>query len=160
MKLGSKLLVAAAWLVFAAAPGAYASSGQGSVDCLDGTITYSPATLWPPDHKLQSITITYGTGGTVDPSLTVNSITENEEPPGNGCGPSQPSDWLGVGDSASAPSGPVTLAGVELRSERCGTGDGRTYDINVTCCDDVLQHGSCAGESQTVNLFVTVVHNQ
>ncbi len=95
-----------------------------------------------------------------DPSLSVDSITENEEPPGNGCGPLQPSDWTGIGDFASSTSGSVTLSGVQLRSERCGKQDGRTYDISVTCCDLVLDNGSCGNTAETVHLIVTVAHNQ
>jgi hypothetical protein len=113
MRRGSKLFAAAVWLVFAAAPGAYASSGQGSVPCADGVITYSPATLWPPNHKLVPISIVYtgaSASSNADPSLTVNSITENEEPPGNGCAPTQASDWTGAGNNASALGFPVILA--------------------------------------------------
>lgn len=153
------LLVAAVLFSFAAAPTAFANGGQTTVGCSDGTITYSPTTLWPPNHKLQPITISFtqpndDSSGPV--AITVDAISSNEEPPGNGCGkpnPPQGRDWTGVGASASAPSEPATVTVTpQVRAERCGTGDGRTYTIQVTCKDDA--------ESQTVDLLVTVAHNQ
>jgi len=164
MKLGYDkcLLGAAALLLLAAAPAAYANSGQNTVSCSDGSVTYSPTTLWPPNHKLQTITIQYNQpcddGFCPGPpiSVTVNSITETQEPPGNGCG--QPSsqqgpDFTGVGNTASSVEpGPATTT-VQLRAERCGTEDtDRVYDINVTCNDD--------GELGNADLLVTVPHNQ
>jgi hypothetical protein len=58
-----RVLTAAAMLVFSAAPLAHAhavhaNSGQASVFCSDGSITYSPSTLWP-NHRLQTITISF-----------------------------------------------------------------------------------------------------
>ena len=50
-------LLALAGLVFTPAPAA--PSDPGSVDCNDGTVTWSPTTLWPPNHKMQTITINY-----------------------------------------------------------------------------------------------------
>ncbi len=159
MKYGCPRLLfgAALSIIFAAAPAAYANSGQNTVSCGDGgTVTYSPTTLWPPNHKLQTINITYnqpcdeGCGSGM--SVTVDQITESEEPPGNGCGPAQASDWGGVGNSGSSTEpGPATTTAT-VRAERCGTGDGRTYTIHVTCNDD--------GELSDADLVVTVPHNQ
>src|SRR5712692_1125763 len=109
MNFACKFLIgAAALLLLAAAPSVYADSGQTTVSCSDGSVTYSPTTLWPPNHKLRTITIAYNQpcddGGCGSPiSLTVNSITSNEEPPGNGCGqpnPPQGPDFTGVGNTA------------------------------------------------------------
>ena len=172
MKLFARSVLGAGFLlVFLIAPAASANSGQTTVACADGHVTYSPTTLWPPNHKLQLITISYTQpcdepaavggpepgpvcGGPV--SLKVDSITQNEEPPGSGCGQptsKQGSDWTGVGDTASAPTEPATVTVIpEVRAERCGTGQGRTYTITVTCTDDT--------ESGTATLQVTVPHNQ
>ncbi len=166
MKDGSKILLGVALLMgVALTPAAYASSGQDSVGCSDGTITWSPTTLWPPNHKLVPITISYAVGDDDgDISIHIDSIEESEEPPGNGCGPSQTSDWTGVGLSVSGSDddSPITLTGVKLRAERCGTGDGRTYTIHMSCCDDIEYfYGYPVGceESDTADLTVTVPHN-
>jgi hypothetical protein len=150
--------VAAALLLLAAAPSVYAAT----VDCSDGVISYSPSTLWPPNHKLQPIAISYTVGDSDgDISIHVDSITENDEPANNGCGPSNNPDWTGVGLGASGAdntSVPVTITGVQLRAERCGTGDGRTYTIHMSCCDDSFSY--LCEEPGTADLTVTVPHNQ
>jgi hypothetical protein len=169
------ILTAAALLIFTAAPYAHAGradSGQATVFCSDGSITYSPSTLWPPNHKMVPITISYNQpcdeGAFPNPpssvcatgpmTLTVNSITSNEEPPGNGCGkpdPAQGPDWTGVGLTNTVQGEPATVTVTpSVRAERCGTGTGRTYTINVTCIDEELD------ESASVDLTVTVPHDQ
>jgi hypothetical protein len=170
------ILTAAAVLILAAAPmaqakGEHADSGQTTVFCSDGSITYSPSTLWPPDHKLVPIAISFnqpcddGAGntpssvcGTGTISLTVNSIKSSEDPEGKGCGkpdPKQGPDFTGVGLTSSVQNEPATVTVTpSVRAERCGTGTGRVYDINVTCFDEELD------EAANVDLFVTVPHDQ
>src|SRR5262249_33687302 len=109
MKRICKILAAVA-LMLVADSAVYAG---GPVFCGHRTVTWSPDTLWPPNHKLQTITISFfqdcdesGTppgcaGG--DFSVTVDDITSNEEPPGKGCGqptPQQGLDFTGVGNSS------------------------------------------------------------
>ena len=161
------LLSAAVMMTLLAASGAYANSGLGTVACGDndqgpGTafVTYAPTTLWPPNHKMQTIDISYTQGcddgicgGPI--SVSVDSITETEESGASGCG--QPTskqglDWSGVGNSGSAEvePGPAKTT-AQVRAERCGSGNGRTYTIHVTCNDD--------GEISGADLVVTVPHN-
>jgi hypothetical protein len=165
------ILAAAAVIILSAAPMAHANGGQANVLCSDGNITLSPSTLWPPNHKMVPITISFfqpcddGPGltpgsvcGTGPISLTVNSITSSEEPPGKGCGkpdPKQGPDWTGVGLTNTVQNEPATVTvKPSVRAERCGDGPGRVYDINVTCLDEELD------EAGTVDLFVTVPHDQ
>jgi len=42
-----------------AAPGSPQGGTGGPVACGSGSITWSPDNLWPPNHKLQTVTITY-----------------------------------------------------------------------------------------------------
>jgi hypothetical protein len=88
----------------------------------------------------------------------VNSITSSEEPEGNGCGkpdPKQGPDFTGVGLTNTIQNEPATVTvTLSVRAERCGTGTGRTYTINVTCFDEE------SDESAAVDLFVTVPHDQ
>src|SRR5262245_37785385 len=102
MKRTCEILAAVA-LMLVAASAVYAVD----LPCGHGTVTWSPDTLWPPNHKLQTINISYFqpcddspcAGG--DFSVTVTSITSNEEPLPKGCGqpdPKQGPDFNGIGN--------------------------------------------------------------
>src|SRR5579863_1255429 len=81
--------VAAFLLVLA--PNAFAKhssgGGQAQVPCGDGTITYSPVTLWPPNHKMKTINISFAETqpeGVTDTGpdqlgLQVTNISSNED---------------------------------------------------------------------------------
>ncbi len=85
-KLITSAAGAAAIIVIATAPAALAkgkpkgSPNQFSVGCGDGTIVVTPEILWPPNHKLKTIGITYvETVSDADTiSLTINSITDDQ----------------------------------------------------------------------------------
>ncbi len=109
-------------------------------DC--STAAPSVATLWPPNHKMRSVTI----GGVTDPdgddvTVTITGIFQDEPVNGLGDGDTSP-DGAGVGTSTA-----------EVRAERSGTGDGRVYHIMFTAEDG--KGGSCTGE-----VLVTVPHDQ
>jgi hypothetical protein len=104
--------------------------------------TASPSSLWPPDHKMVTVTVAYGLSdncvGTVASSL---SISCNE--PVNGGGDGNTSvDWL-----------VVDAHHVQLRAERAGTGSDRIYTITITAHD-------AAGNTSKTSVPVTVSHNQ
>jgi hypothetical protein len=149
--------------------------GTGSVACGDGQIVYSPIQLWPPNHKMRTIQLTYidssdpdatqGDGDGDAESLMVNSIdsnqTSDEDEGGNGCGKKsekQGPDWEGIGNNASGTDPSPIGTTVQLRGERCKKNHnppGRVYTINVTCGDPD------AGENPTtVDLTVTVPHDR
>jgi hypothetical protein len=87
------------------------------------TPTSSPASLWPPNHRMIDVAIGY---------------TATDNCPGTVCGlavaSSEPANGLGDGDTA--PDWMATDSHHErLRAERSGLGNGRTYTTTVTCTD-------------------------
>lgn len=165
-------LVAAALPGFAGGGSAPGTGGTGSVACNDGTVTYSPTTVWPPDHQMVTVTINYtdndndGTAATPETTtVTVGAITDNEMTGGSelvGSGqpnPPQGADWSGTGNMASATDPGTATTTAQVRAERSGTDPaGRVYTIAVSCAD----MGGTAAEStsNTVDLSVTVPHDQ
>ena len=159
---------AAAMLIIAVAPAAFAkgkptgSPNQFSTACGDGTILVTPETLWPPNHKLKTIDISYveTTPDADTLSLTINSITDNElgQDPGtsgtpDGCGPSD-ADWVFDSTPVTNTDPNVAATTVQVRAERCGNDKaGRTYTINLTCAtaDDPT--------GVTIDVPVVVPHN-
>src|ERR1700720_1474543 len=145
-KLMASAAGAAAIIVFATAPAALAKKpapqpNQFSVACGDGTILVTPETLWPPNHKLKTIGITYvETTSDLDSiSLTINSITDDQlsKDPGtsgtaDGCGPSK-DDWVFDPPPVTNPDPNAAATTVQVRAERCGSLGDRHYDINLTC---------------------------
>ncbi len=110
-------------------------------DCT--TVTASPTTLWPPNHKLVLVTV----GGATDPeggdvTLTITGVTQDE-----------PLNATGDGDtSPDAEAGPAANK-VFVRAERAGDGDGRVYRIAFTAADE--DGGTCSG-----TVKVGVPHDQ
>jgi len=98
--------------------------------------------LWPPNHKLATVTIQGATDSENDPiQIRVTRITQDEPVNGLGDGDTGP-DGFGLG-SAQA----------QVRAERSGTGNGRVYAVAFTAEDG--QGGSCNG-----NVQVGVPHDQ
>jgi len=94
----------------------------------DLTVTLSPTVLWPPNHKLVTITATITATDKCDPHPTVRlvSITSNEPDNGPGDG-NQPNDiqaTFGVDDRT-----------FQLRSERSGLGTNRVYTVTYEASD-------------------------
>jgi hypothetical protein len=87
-------------------------------------VSANPVTLWPPNHKMVPVMISYGTtdqcGGAVACQLTV---TSNEPVNGQGDGDMAP-DWQ-----------VVDAHHILLRAERSGLGTGRIYTVTINCQD-------------------------
>lgn len=91
-----------------------------------------PSTLWPPNHKMNSITVTGVTDADGDiVTITIDSIFQDE-----------PTSGLGEGDKSPDGSG-VGTSTAQVRAERAATGDGRVYRIAFTADD--INGGSCSG---------------
>jgi subtilase family protein/HYR domain-containing protein len=106
-------------------------------------VTASPATLWPPSHKMVPVTLTVDVIDICDAALScqVVSVTSNEPVDAKGDGNTEP-DWRIVDDLV-----------VELRAERSGPGAGRRYTVTVRCTDD-------SGNSAMRTVDVPVAHDQ
>jgi hypothetical protein len=181
MQTGKFVVFAAlgGFLIFASAKPSYAAknSGSGSVPCTgtDIDLTYSPTTLWPPNHKMQTITIN-GTdndndSNTATPQTTetfsigITQITENQsDVPGAGCGAptsTQGPDWTGVGNAAMATDPGTATTTAQVRSERCGNEGSRVYTITVTCMEmGGNDPNETTGRMGSADLTVTVPHDQ
>lgn len=118
---------------------------QGDTISLDG-----PTLLWPPNHKLVPITITMtdGGGGEVMFATTTrhNEIVDGEELAGSGDNTKE--DYENI-DAASGTGS--ASADHQIRAERSGQGDGRTYTITVD--------GSAGGDECSTTFSVVVPHD-
>ncbi len=106
------------------------------------TLAAKPASLWPPNHKFVTVTLS-GSDPDGDPvTVTVGGVTQDEPLNGLGDGDTSPDAAWVTGHSEQ----------VKLRAERSGKGDGRVYRITVTLTSGA---DKCTG---TVN--VGVPHDQ
>lgn len=131
-------------------PEGASASCTGTVTVKDTTapvissVTASPNTLWPPNHKMVSVKVTATTSDncTVTPVCTITSVTSNE-----------PDNGLGDGDTAND----IVVTGdlsVNLRAERSGTGNGRVYTVNGQCAD------AAGNSAPSWSTAVTVPHDK
>jgi hypothetical protein len=175
MRKKSSVLVAAGLLAGTAAvtPALAATgsrtSGTGHTGCNDGTVTWSPTTIWPPNHKMQTIDIAYtdSDGDGDNTSITVTAITDNQMTGGVedvGAGNPHLTDWGGIGNTGSATDPNPATTTAQVRAERSGPDGSRVYTITVTCKDsggaDVNDPSEATGQMGTANLTVTVPHDQ
>ena len=150
--------------------------GTASVPCGEGQVVYSPIQIWPPDHQMRTISITYidnsaagATQGDNDgdqETLTINSITDNQaagdDAGGQGCGPKtskQGPDSVFSTNTISSMDPQNIGTTVRVRSERCAkdSTEPRIYTINVTCGNP--DAGSSSNPT-TVDLNVMVPHDK
>jgi hypothetical protein len=102
-----------------------------------GTLSLSPSPLWPPNHKLVTITpalaVSDAGGGPVSVSGPI--VSSNE--PVTGGGDDTSPDWVVSGDT------------LQLRAERAEGSSGRVYTVSYTLTD---QAGNSAQASSTVTV--------
>ena len=86
--------------------------------------TVSKQSLWPPNHTMRDITLSYTASDNCvsDPIVTV-TVSSNEAVNGTGDGDTDP-DWEIIDNHH-----------VKLRAERAANGDGRIYTITITVDD-------------------------
>lgn len=143
-----------------------ASGGTGSTACNDGTVTWSPTSIWPPNHKMKTVTVVYdendGDGDTI--TVAIDSITHDQfatdgtELVGSGPQNAGPDAVAGPEGSAIDPDAAVTTG--QVRAERSGIEQkGRTYTLTVTCTDTGDQSDDDP-QSETVTLTVSVPHDR
>ncbi|HEY9114577.1 MAG TPA: choice-of-anchor D domain-containing protein [Bacteroidales bacterium] len=131
------------------------STGTATVTVEDNeapvlTVTSTPITLWPPNHKYETIDMSQlfvsvedncGDLSMVDVYITSVSSDEAEDAPGNGDGKTV-NDIVINSDCNS----------VDLRKERSGNGNGRVYTIYLAVDDG-------NGNTGTASCQVHVPHN-
>ena len=179
MKVSKRLAlsaVAVAGIAMAFPSSAASSGGTGHTACGDGTVTWTPTSVWPPNHKMQTVTISY-TAPADSPStndtttITVGAITDNQaasDGSGELNGSGQPTDqqgldWAGTGNSATSDEGQTATTTAQVRAERSGRMKaGRTYSIVVTCSEQIggTLPDPDSNSSGTATLLVTVPHDQ
>ena len=86
-------------------------------------VTPDPSSLWPPNHKMEGISLSYSVNEFSNSAVCSVGVVSNEPENGTGDGDTAP-DWLVSGATS-----------LQLRAERAGTGSGRLYTITVTCRD-------------------------
>ncbi|MBY0247959.1 MAG: hypothetical protein K2Q17_09845 [Nitrospiraceae bacterium] len=121
-------------------PHAFAGTPNDAPICT----TAGPSTdrLWPPNHRLATVSVQGVTDPNGDPiTITITAITQDE-----------PVNGLGDGDTAPDGFG-VETSQAQLRSERSGTGNGRVYALSFKASDG--KGGSCTGR-----VTVGVPHDQ
>lgn len=114
-------------------------SGESVHDCGDdSTITYNgPLKMWPPNHKLQDVSVT-AHDGDAEPATddTTLALTFDVlDAVGGDGGPQHDPDVLYAGEPV-ATGNPSATVPFQLRSERSGKGEGRTYQIHATATFD------------------------
>jgi uncharacterized repeat protein (TIGR01451 family) len=97
--------------------------------------------LWPPNHKMIDVAVSYDVTDNCGTPATTLSVTSNEPVNGDGDGNTAP-DWE-----------IVDAHHVRLRAERSGHGAGRVYTITINATDS-------AGGVSSQMVTVTVPHGQ
>jgi hypothetical protein len=98
--------------------------------------------LWPPNHRLIDVGLTFDATDTCDPNpLGFGLAVSSDE---------HPETALGAGGPIHCPDALILdNESVMLRSERSGPGDGRVYEITVSATDSCGNVGTC---SQSVSV--------
>ena len=165
---GAALALAVAGVGVGSADPGSPRGGTGSIGCNDGTVTWDPTTIWPPNHKMQTVNIAY-TAGDSNPAhdsarvvvglITHDQFLEDGTTEMNGSGNTGP-DWSGTGNNDSGPKEETQSTTADVRQERSGQEkDGRTYTISVTCTN-YSSTLAALEESETVSITVAVPHDQ
>ena len=138
----------------------------------DVVIVYSPTILWPPNHKMQRITLTgidnntaNATSGDSDSDMFTIAVTKTTVTPpeavGQGCGNTAQTDFGPDSDPNFPPMATAmdpnnATAYWDVRAERCAREGDRTYTITVHCTE------TNGGETDSGDAFltITVPHDQ
>ena len=159
LALGTLAVVGALAIPAGASRGSHIPSpNQGTGTCRSsGDLTWSPLVVWPPNHKLVPITITWteDDGDSDNNTVSVTGVTPTGvDTKGAGSPKNNPDYSPSTFPNSGTPQPDGTPATVVeyVRAERSGTDKaGRTYTIGVQCSDD--------GGTSTTTIAVTVPHD-
>ena len=115
---------------------AFVSGASDTTPPVIHSVDADPSEIWPPNHKMVSVNVDVdATDDSGDvPSCVITAISDDES--------NDPADNEITGDLDA-----------DVRAERDGDGDGRTYTIDVTGSD-------AAGNTADGSVDVTVAHDQ
>ncbi len=91
--------------------------------------------LWPPNHKMVDVGLSYIVSDNGDPNPVVATRVTSDEPTASA---------PGAGGSRHAPDAVIDGDDVLLRSERSGEYDGRVYEITINATDASGNNGSAS----------------
>jgi hypothetical protein len=111
----------------------------------DVSVMTQPMMLWPPNHRMVDVTAELTIGDCSAVAVELVSVSSDEPPNGTGDGDTEP-------DISGAEIGAEDYE-FQLRAERAGGGDGRTYTVVYLVTDE-------AGLSTEVVAHVEVPHDQ
>ena len=141
-------------VVLHAAIGAYDAQAETSIEVVDldppviDRLAIDPPILWPPDHRLVDVHVEAQATDGCDPAPVVRlvAVSSDEDDDANGVG-----DGHTTGDIRGADLDTDDLA-LQLRAERQGVGDGRTYTLTYEAED-------ASGNVATRMVTVSVPHD-
>jgi len=102
--------------------------------------------LWPPDHKMVPVTIYANASDNSGKPVNLTALVTSNEP----------HNGLGDGDMSPDWTEPVINNGIitlQLRAERSGKGNGRTYTVTILATDE-------AGNTSTAQVNILVPHDR
>ena len=139
------------------------SSGTQAADCGNNrsvSLT-GPEVLWPPNHKFVDESST-ATGNSSDTSVMLTITPDPQDVSGGDGGTNHDPDFMYPSGSPTATntSGGTVTEPFQLRAERSGKGDGRTYVINWTATWNGDPSTTCSSSDSDQKPFtVTVPHD-
>ena len=133
-------------------------------DCGDGdTVALNgPLKLWPPNHKFvpEPVTAT-DSDPSSQVSLTITPVLTDAA--GGDGGAQHDPDWQladgSTGDSFTSTGTGSTTSELQLRAERSGKGEGRTYTINWNATFDNGTKSCSSSDSGQSPFVITVPHD-
>jgi hypothetical protein len=113
------------------------------------TLTLSPTTLWPPNHRIMPVLAPWHVNDVCDPSAGIVLVSAASSEPDDAQGSG---DGSTTGDIQDASIGTADMS-VLLRAERSGDGPGRVYTLTYVARDASGNMASALG-------IVTVPHDE
>jgi hypothetical protein len=113
------------------------------------TLQVDRETLWPPNHRMVPVQITWQASDLCDPRVTARLVSVSSSEPDDAPGDA---DGRTAGDVDSLDAG-TSDTEILLRAERSGAGSGRTYEITYAAAD-------ASGNVASALTLVRVPHDQ